>query len=208
VRRNGDYDLVKRNILDALEARRELGTSTHIYLAYVLMDATRPWVEAFRKEWMSAGVDTIRYIPMHGWGGLNHKDNKVLGDTTGLYRSYSVCPAPWIGFHVFYNGDVSPCCVWTGDPLDEHMGNILETPIMKVWNGPAYREFRQTMLKHPEALHRCGKCTVEPYTNLSIDHCERYYPMSRSFVTEFLKEPLLRRISPTRAPRLQGDDTA
>lgn len=204
VRVNAKYEVTKKNILDALAVREELGAKTRIYLAYVMMDCTRPYIEQFRSYWMEKGIDTIRFIPMHGWGGVGQKSNKDLGDTTGLYRYNYVCPAPWIGFHVFYNGDVAPCCVWTGTPEDEHLGNIFEQTAKEIWNSPAYIEFRRKMIYDQGSLHRCAKCTVEPYTNLSITDCEPTFPFSKSFLIEFIKEPFLRRVNITRAVRLDG----
>lgn len=204
VRVNAKFEVTKKNILDALAVREELGASTRIYLAYVLMDKTRPFIEDFRSYWMDKGIDTIRFIPMHGWGGVGQKSNKVLGDTTGLYRFNYVCPAPWIGFHVFYNGDVAPCCVWTGTLEDEHLGNVFEKSAEEIWNDKPYKEFRRKMIYSTKSLHRCAECTVEPYTNLSIGACEPTFPFSKSFLIEFIKEPLLRRVNVTRAVRLDG----
>lgn len=206
VRVNADFDVVKQNILTLLKLRQKLEAKTRIYLAYVLMDKTRPHVEDFRSYWMSKGVDAIRFIPMHGWGGYGQKNNKHLGDTRGLYRSNSVCSAAWVGFHVFYNGDVAPCCIWTGTPEDERLGNLFENTAREIWNGPNYQDFRYRLIHDQGSLNRCANCRVEPYTNLSIDRCEAFFPFSRSFLSEFVVEPFLRRVRATRAPKLTGRD--
>jgi MoaA/NifB/PqqE/SkfB family radical SAM enzyme len=50
-------------------------------------------------------------------------------------------------------GDVYPCSV------DAHLGNIRERPILEIWNGEKYREYRRT-LKENDLFSQCAKCCV------------------------------------------------
>ena len=59
------------------------------------------------------------------------------------------------------NGNVLPCCisVFTDTPYEELvLGNVFETPVSEVWNGPRYRAWRGAMLsgEPPKACRGCG----------------------------------------------------
>jgi len=50
------------------------------------------------------------------------------------------CPLPWWSVFVDVDGTVKPCCVFY-PPL----GNLMEEPFRKIWNGPRFRELRRTV---------------------------------------------------------------
>jgi MoaA/NifB/PqqE/SkfB family radical SAM enzyme len=74
---------------------------------------------------------------------------------------YQACRRPWSLMYVTSNGNVLPCCIapFTGVPYgDIVMGNVLETSVAEVWNGPRYQEWRTRMTSGhpPEACAGCG----------------------------------------------------
>jgi MoaA/NifB/PqqE/SkfB family radical SAM enzyme len=54
--------------------------------------------------------------------------------------SFERCEFPWKSMHIKVNGDVYPCCF-----LSKPMGNLLESGIDGVWNGPAYQRLRRSV---------------------------------------------------------------
>jgi len=63
------------------------------------------------------------------------------------------CIRPWIILTVMPNGDVVTC------PLNVRVGNVLETPLRKIWNSKKFREFRNRIerngIKNYTVCRRC-----------------------------------------------------
>ncbi len=65
---------------------------------------------------------------------LSHYENRLQ---TRDYR----CVSPWTVLYVSPYGEVYPC-------LNYRTGNLRDQPLMKIWNGPRYREFRLRLLRN------------------------------------------------------------
>ena len=79
----------------------------------------------------------------------------------GRFRSRGTtsCYWPWYGMYVTCEGDVTPCSEisdpeWLGDLK---LGNVFETPVMEIWNGAAYQEFRRR-LASSDPVTFCSRC--------------------------------------------------
>jgi MoaA/NifB/PqqE/SkfB family radical SAM enzyme len=81
----------------------------------------------------------------------------------GKRRPWSQCRRPSSLLYITANGNVLPCCFspftarsYAGLVLD----NAFETPLLEIWNGQAYRQFRAALQTDspPEACDRCGAC--------------------------------------------------
>ena len=66
------------------------------------------------------------------------------------------CHWPWTSAYIASNGDVVPCCI-LADADTMRMGNVLEQPFSRIWNGAAYRSLRRRLGRHdlPEACRGC-----------------------------------------------------
>ncbi|MBS1189739.1 MAG: radical protein [Rhodocyclaceae bacterium] len=67
------------------------------------------------------------------------------------------CDWPHRGAYLSYRGEAMPCCmVSTPDRLN--LGDMAKESVVKVWNGPAYREFRTALAsgEPPEICRGCG----------------------------------------------------
>ncbi len=66
------------------------------------------------------------------------------------WRMWSSCVFTW-------DGDIVPCCF---DKDAKHkMGNIMDQDFSEIWNGPAYLNFRQQLLKSRSEIDICKNCT-------------------------------------------------
>lgn len=74
-------------------------------------------------------------------------------DAQGRMRK---CGHPWWSIYVETDGSVKPCCIW---PPDATLGNILQQPLRKIWNGPKYRALRRTV-NTPEMPEPCKRCFI------------------------------------------------
>lgn len=75
-----------------------------------------------------------------------------------LYRRskrHRFCFSPWQTVAVDVAGNVALCDCQP----ERHIGNLLETPLPEIWNGPAMREHRLRMLGDdpPDACRRCPR---------------------------------------------------
>jgi radical SAM protein with 4Fe4S-binding SPASM domain len=61
------------------------------------------------------------------------------------------------GAYISYRGDAMPCCM-VSTPDRANLGNMARQEIIKVWNGPMYRSFRNALRSSnpPEICRGCG----------------------------------------------------
>ena len=81
----------------------------------------------------------------------------------GNRRPWSHCRRPSSLIYITANGNVLPCCFSPFTARDYPgllLGNAFETPLLEIWNGAAYRQFRaaQQTDAPPESCDRCGAC--------------------------------------------------
>jgi len=69
-----------------------------------------------------------------------------------LMNGSCTCIVPWMRADVLPNGDVYPCI----DFPDYIVGNVRETPLTRLWNGPRYVQFRRELQKSLFPI--CGRC--------------------------------------------------
>src|SRR5882762_9275902 len=74
---------------------------------------------------------------------------------------WSMCRRPWTVMYVTANGRALPCCI---APFSQRgyenytLGDASQQTLREIWNGPAYRSFRDALLsdKPPVACASCG----------------------------------------------------
>jgi MoaA/NifB/PqqE/SkfB family radical SAM enzyme len=81
----------------------------------------------------------------------------------GKRRPWSRCRRPSSLLYVTANGNVLACCFspfTTNDYANLILGNAFELPLLEIWNGAAYRQFRAALQTDapPESCDRCGVC--------------------------------------------------
>lgn len=70
-------------------------------------------------------------------------------------RSRLHCRWPWTAAYVTVEGHLTPCCNCP-DARNVDLGDLHVTPFSKLWNGPAYREFRRQLASGVPAV--CSTC--------------------------------------------------
>jgi MoaA/NifB/PqqE/SkfB family radical SAM enzyme len=74
---------------------------------------------------------------------------------------WTLCRRPWSLMYFTANGRALPCCI---APFSQHgyenytLGDATQESLRAIWNGPAYRQFRQALLSDapPAACASCG----------------------------------------------------
>jgi len=73
--------------------------------------------------------------------------------------SQSPCYMPWFTSYITWDGDLLPCCFFYDAQIK--FGNVLEEPFMKIWNGPAYRAFREACRHSRPGNLICRNCDID-----------------------------------------------
>lgn len=71
------------------------------------------------------------------------------------------CLRPWNLMYITANGTALPCCISPFAAADYSsilLGNVLEQPLMEVWNGPRYQELRLKVMSDDPAPWPCQDC--------------------------------------------------
>ena len=84
----------------------------------------------------------------------------VQGDTAG-YPSWKQCFRPRTVMYITANGNVLPCCISpfaTSDYSAIILGNVFESSLKEIWQGPKYRNFRKAHQTDspPKCCRGCG----------------------------------------------------
>lgn len=154
----GRLDFVLSNLARIAAERDRMGKREPVIEVQHLSFAHHPTGEAGRVEQIvrAAGADHFTTFPgaYHDVDGdlYNAVDSDRGATSPGHARSRGPLPKchwPYSGTVIKYDGDVIPCCKWReghqystdGDPRS--VGNVFQTPLADIWNGPAYRQIRR-----------------------------------------------------------------
>jgi radical SAM protein with 4Fe4S-binding SPASM domain len=74
--------------------------------------------------------------------------------TPGIQR----CDWPWNGAYISYDGYAMPCCM-VATPDRINFGKLESVNLEKVWNGDAYRSFRES-LSSDQPPEVCAACSI------------------------------------------------
>ena len=92
--------------------------------------------------------------------GLNTPLESVQGDPAG-HPSWKQCFRPGTLMYITANGNVLPCCISpfaTSDYSAIILGNVFESSLKEIWQGPKYRNFRKAHQTDspPKCCRGCG----------------------------------------------------
>jgi MoaA/NifB/PqqE/SkfB family radical SAM enzyme len=91
--------------------------------------------------------------------GASEPEESLTRDING--KPWSMCRRPWSLMYFTAHGRALPCCI---APFSMHgydsftLGDAKTQSLAEIWNGPAYRQFREELLseKPPSACANCG----------------------------------------------------
>ncbi|MDH3197818.1 MAG: SPASM domain-containing protein [Candidatus Krumholzibacteria bacterium] len=102
-------------------------------------------------------ADWITVMPVHFHNALDESAERL--STAGDGGGYTLCHHPWVHITVDFKGNVVPCC---RDLRSEYVcGNLLETPMREIWNGPRFVALREALVEErPYDIGICAKCDL------------------------------------------------
>lgn len=171
----GRLDLVLRNLKMLVDYKREQGLSLpYVEVQHLQFPHHAPGEkEAVRRMVMAMGVDHwkcsigLRYDASGDLYNVVDDDPAAPEGEALPNRPLPRCHWPYSSAVIKFDGDVIPCCLWrvgqqyAPGEATRALGNIFETPLAEIWNGPGYRVLRRRVshpAEGPGAASFCDGC--------------------------------------------------
>ncbi len=166
----GDFERVVEGIRLLGEARRDLGAdSPIIHLQFIIMKHNEGEIDQARALARRLGADRLSlktaqvytqadaetFLPTDERHSRYRYDAEKLATKAPVVNS---CKHLWYSTVVNWDGSVSPCCF---DKDGRHsLGDAVSgRSLSQVWEGVAYRDFRNTVLSDRASIPMCSNCS-------------------------------------------------
>ena len=151
-RRNSNYDLVLRNIINFLKLKKKGGfDGTLVKIAGLKIGGgVKSPIKAsagFANKFKGLPLDSIDILQAHRWSGT-FKKQFISKKEAGFFQEYYPCHMLWRDITIGWNGKVHGCCY---DVLGEEViGDVQKDSLHEVWNNERFRELRRL---HQEGMY-------------------------------------------------------
>lgn len=153
--RKGDHEMVYRN-LSYLIGQAQKKTSIHLDVHDITpFTHSDPSVSlsVMRKMFPGNLPRRVRFLSREFHNFCGH----IKGDLPK--ERYRLCPYPWTQMAVTWSGDCVACCRDTAGR--SVLGNVFQSPVMDIWNGERYQQFRKNLIeRRPEFNAACKDCDL------------------------------------------------
>ena len=175
MRKGASYERVVAGIESLVGRLRAERSSTQVWLWAVRTRESEDGLADTIRFARRIGVDNVALQPEHGWGIPGRASGpgrgaawasplQAVAAEEGIHlKVYAregpgrTCKWPWYSAYITVEGHVTPCCLQGSDPRRIRFGNLYERPFASIWNGGAYRLFREEM-KSPVPPRVCVGC--------------------------------------------------
>lgn len=176
----GNIELVKSNMVRFLQARDKAKSHLpHVEVQYIKFPHNVHETETAREFCQSIGVNSFSTF----WGNLSNyvvTENSLKVVAPKPRKFLPLCTWTHFAMTIKYNGDVIPCCnhrygdqYTKGEPVGV-LGNVFQSGVRAVWNGPAYRKLRR-LANHTKSFVSkesprgifCDRCPTIFQTNIA-----------------------------------------
>jgi MoaA/NifB/PqqE/SkfB family radical SAM enzyme len=150
------FETTVRNIEQFVRVKQELGSrSPSIEVWAVRTKEVDAQLAEVRGFWRERGIRfKARELDNRAHPEITENTDLGLDDDEWKYATH--CTIPFWRAWILWNGDVVLCCV---DWERKHVfGNIHDSTIRAIWNGPAYRAYRDRMRANDFAGTLCEHC--------------------------------------------------
>jgi len=169
-RKKGSLDKALAGLQNLIGTKRRLRSNTAINMRMVIMKQNEHELPQIRDLARELGADIFTVKTLNPSCGTTATDCDLL-PTNPKFRRYvyregtfervrinAQCFRIWYMANILSTGDVVPCCYDYDARLK--MGNVYETPLSKLWNGPAYRALRERVYNQKDTIERCRDCGI------------------------------------------------
>ena len=159
VRRRGDFEQTRENILRFAEMKSERGQGPRVSVQIIDIKPTSVEIEQFKHDWSVPGVDRVHVKAFDSWGSQVEQINELRTDAssrTVLPEKRYHCPNLWYHVHIYWDGTLV-CCDRDFNALYP-LGNVKDG-VIKAWNGARMVELRRKHLQgRLDDVPSCGNC--------------------------------------------------
>lgn len=153
-----------------MDCKRRLHSATpHVVFQFLVLRPNEHQVDEVFDIARAIGIDEVRlktaqvydYVNGNALLPENEKYSRYMRLPDGTYRVKSVlenqCWRMWSGCVITWDGRVVPCCF---DKDATHaLGNLQTSSFTEIWNGPAYFDFRRSLLESRAGIDICANCS-------------------------------------------------
>lgn len=157
IRKNLDFDITKKNILNLIEWKALWGFDTpEVNLVLVELEENKKEIKQFYKEWKNK-VDNINIINMRNWANDIQKEGTKESFHFNKKIKRKPCALLWQKMVVDWNGEVVLCCDdWNHSTI---LGNLNNQTIEEVWNSKKLNYIKEAHVKGEfHKIHLCANC--------------------------------------------------
>jgi radical SAM protein with 4Fe4S-binding SPASM domain len=153
-----------------LHWKKELGSATpHVIFQMLVVRPNEHQIDDLRQMAQDLGVDEVGFKTAQIY---DYEHGSALIPTLDKYARYAAkpdgtyqiknkwvnhCWKMWHSCVITWDGLVVPCCF----DKDAHfrLGDMKQQTFVELWHGPAYRQFRQTLIQARAEIEMCKNCT-------------------------------------------------
>jgi pyruvate-formate lyase-activating enzyme len=153
IRRGGDLERVRANILRFLELASGYRPRPTSVMQFAVSNINEHEVDAFRAFW-EGKVDRLNFTRVTEYAGIE-------GLKTYEYktRERRPCPDTWSKMVILADGTVTTCCLDLNGDLG--MGDAAVTPLRDIWRSPRWRAIRRAHRRlHFAEFPICDVCPM------------------------------------------------
>ena len=165
VRTGLDFDVVMSNILYLVKKRNQLNSDTKILVSVVNQNIIANQLDDIKTFWENI-VDNVIVRKYLTW---NVNDPANSGDSTPYLKDRVPCPFPFERLNIDTRGNVLFCGYDISGKSD--FGNIKQTSIKEIWQGPKFNSWRESILKGEyEKIELCNECPDWRYRSWNYNY--------------------------------------
>lgn len=166
----GNLSKVIEGAKDILKWKKQLNSNTpYVIFQFLVVKPNEHQIEGVLKLAKEVGVDDVRFKTAQVYDYKN--GNALIPENENYSRykkntdgTYSIknnlenqCWRMWQSAVITWDGKVVPCCF---DKDAQHqLGNVSTHTFKEVWQGKAYKNFRESILKSRNEIEICKNCS-------------------------------------------------
>jgi len=155
IRVGGDFDLVRKNTLNFIKIRNQMGLKLPLVrTSFVLQAGNKFELEAFEDYWK----DRVDYVHIQRFSKpYDTADDSRISNKNLKSEKIFRCDQPNNRIVIRSDGQVLPCCSWYSYEIP--VGNINDSSIYEIWNAKPMKDLRRIHYDGNYQLNEtCKKC--------------------------------------------------
>lgn len=166
-RRNGNLQQVINGIRNVSQAKRKYGSDLRLELQFLVNRRNEHQirdVKRFAREVKASvhlkSMQIMNYDNIETWQPSSFRFRRYFKKDGEYHIKSSLpdrCLRLWFNPVITWDGKVVPCCF--DKDAKYIMGDLNKSSLREIWNGPAYRKFRERVLAGRRSIDICRNCT-------------------------------------------------